>query len=459
MKSFDLIATEDNLVNSFTNDSIGRASSVFSFVNLLCNIESAFTIAVDGAWGNGKTFFVKQTKMVFDSLNKDNPFSNTENGIKIKSKWDSLNRQENISFGSFLTAYYDSWEHDNEDDPLLSLIFEIMKENYCIQNIPNPRDWVSIIAKLTDVFTSRNVSALIESLQGEDLFAKPRMNDEIRSIINSFFDAFLKINNKKLIVFIDELDRCSPEYAVKLLERVKHYMFNESVIFVFSINQIELQKTIRKHYGDEFNACRYLDRFFSLRFELPEVNLDKYINTLGLYKAGNLREATCLECIKQLNMSLREMSKYLHLSKMSAFIATDSDRAPKIRMSFYDDGYSNLFCYSVIVPLALALKICNIDDYELFINGKNAEWLEKILLSDTIYNWVFQYISDNKALDSLSSEYKHNTIKKFYNAIFVKTYGNGYQSKIGQVNINDNFKKYVIEAVSLASKYTSLSNI
>lgn len=459
MKSFDLIPTEENLTNTFINDSIERDSSVFSFVKLLCNIDSAFTIAVNSAWGNGKTFFVKQTKLVLDSLNKDNPFSKTDNGLKIKTKWDSLNRQDNIDVAPFLTTYYDSWEHDNEDDPLLSLIFEIMKENYCIQSIPNQRDWVSIISKLTDVFTSRNVSAFIESLQGEDLFAKPSKNDDIRQTVNSFFDSFLKINNKKLIVFIDELDRCSPEYAVKLLERVKHYMQNESIIFIFSINQIELQKTIRKHYGEDFDACRYLDRFFNLRFELPAVNIKNYINTLGLYNTGNLREATCFECIKQLNMSLREMSKYLHLSKMSAFIATDSGKASQIRMSSYDGGYSNLFCYSVIVPLALALKICNADDYELFINGRKAEWLEKILLSDTIYDWVFRFISDNKDLNSLSSEYKHNAISRLYDAIFVKTYENDYPSKIGEVVINRNFKNIVVETVSLASKYTSLSYI
>ena len=459
MKSFDLLPTEDNLVNTFTNDSIERASSVFSFVKLLCNIESAFTIAVDSAWGNGKTFFVKQTKMVLDSLNKDNPFSKTDNGLKIKKKWDSLNRQENMDVTPFLTTYYDSWEHDNEDDPLLSLIFEIMKENYCIQNIPNQRDWVSIITKLVDVFTSRNVSAFIESLQGEDLFAKPRKNDDIRQTINSFFDAFLKINNKKLIVFIDELDRCSPEYAVKLLERVKHYMHNESIIFVFSINQIELQKTIRKHYGEDFDACRYLDRFFSLRFELPEADINKFLNTLGLIKHENLREATCFECIKLLNMSLREMSKYLNLSKMSAYVATDSERASRIRMTLYDDGYIHMFCYSIFIPIALALKICNADAYNLFINGKSSEWLGRVLLSDTIYKWVFNYLTEKNDNDYITTEVKETIVSRLYEAMLVKQYDNGYSNptKIGTLRVNKNIKKNIVEAISLASKYTDLS--
>ena len=71
----------------------------------------------------------------------------------------------------------------------------------------------------------------------------------------------------KLVIFIDELDRCNPAYAVKLLEQIKHYMEDDRIIFVFSVNINQLQHTIKHYYGNNFNATKYLDRFFLINFK------------------------------------------------------------------------------------------------------------------------------------------------------------------------------------------------
>ena len=99
-------------------------------------------------------------------------------------------------------------------------------------------------------------------------------------------------------------------FAIKLLERIKHYLLNDSMIFVFSINQVELQKTIRNYYGVDFDASRYLDRFFDCRIVLPEVEPILFMNTLGIYNYSKVREDICFEFIRQTKMSLREISKY-----------------------------------------------------------------------------------------------------------------------------------------------------
>lgn len=64
------------------------------------------------------------------------------------------------------------------------------------------------------------------------------------------------------MIFVDELDRCKPSFAVQLLERIKHYFGHEKITFVFSVNVSELQYTIKKFYGADFNGTRYLDNFF-----------------------------------------------------------------------------------------------------------------------------------------------------------------------------------------------------
>lgn len=44
-----------------------------------------------------------------------------------------------------------------------------------------------------------------------------------------------------MVVFIDELDRCKPDYAIRLLERIKHYFGDERITFVLSLNMDELR--------------------------------------------------------------------------------------------------------------------------------------------------------------------------------------------------------------------------
>ena len=64
MKALDLLATEENIYTTFIDDAIGRDADVFSFVSFLNSLDSGNVIALNARWGEGKTFFVKQTKLV-----------------------------------------------------------------------------------------------------------------------------------------------------------------------------------------------------------------------------------------------------------------------------------------------------------------------------------------------------------------------------------------------------------
>lgn len=77
---------------------------------------------------------------------------------------------------------------------------------------------------------------------------------------------------EKLVIFIDELDRCKPSFAIEMLERIKHYFDDERIIFVVSLNKEQLIHTISNYYGSEFDATRYLNRFFDISVNLPEIS-------------------------------------------------------------------------------------------------------------------------------------------------------------------------------------------
>lgn len=105
------------------------------------------------------------------------------------------------------------------------------------------------------------MTALLNLAKATDPLAKIREQRNIHEQISEFFSSLLKERGNRLVILIDELDRCKPSYAACLLERIKHFFNNDSVTFVFSVNLSELQHTIKQHYGRDFDAYRYLGRF------------------------------------------------------------------------------------------------------------------------------------------------------------------------------------------------------
>lgn len=100
---------------------------------------------------------------------------------------------------------------------------------------------------------------------------------DIHAQIEELLASLLAERGNRLVIFIDELDRCKPTFAIQLLERIKHYFSNDQITFVFSVNTTELQHTIKQYYGTDFNATRYLDRFFDFRIDLPPANMNNEV--------------------------------------------------------------------------------------------------------------------------------------------------------------------------------------
>ena len=86
--------------------------------------------------------------------------------------------------------------------------------------------------------------------------------------------------NKPLIFFIDELDRCRPNFAIEVLEKAKHFFSVRNIIFVISIDKKELGYSIKAIYGNDFDTDGYLRRFIDLNYFLPTPNVQSYCNYL-----------------------------------------------------------------------------------------------------------------------------------------------------------------------------------
>jgi hypothetical protein len=258
-----------------------------------------------------------------------------------------------------------------------------------------------------------------------------------------------------LVVFIDELDRCKPSYAIRLLERIKHYFTNDSVTFVFSVNLDELQHTVKQHYGNGFNAYKYLDRFFDLRVSLPPPNLDSYYQMLGLDKGSYIYEAVCKEVIKVHRFELREIARFYQLARVAAYKPTHDSRYV---FGFPEEKATQL-CLFCVAPIMLGLKISDIERYNSFIYGKDSSPLIEVLGSGELaQNLCASLLSPGQSYGPMQPGIVkvkiEDKLNEVYNALFAQDYTKGtYEKAIGGISFTRETRDILMRVDSLLSQY------
>lgn len=371
--------TYENLINHYLHDTIGRNEDLFYFVRMLSELDGGSAVALNGAWGSGKTFFVKQAKMLIDIHNPnsdiDIEISDADERTSIKGVYNNFNvDSEAFEMQKIATVYYDAWKYDDSIDPLLSLI-------YCIiirynENInPNKIKWMkNALVKSLPLFNGlvKSVTGLDlkETLEGlknilevkEDWFQQIKKENDIEKQVNQFITDIVS-EEDKLIIFIDELDRCNPQYAVKLLERVKHYFNHQKVVFVISYNKMELQHSIKTLYGAEFSADKYLERFFDYEIGLRSIDVDKYFDSFG--SNNSIMNSNMNAMTKMYKFQMRDICKYHDCMKKAVA------KFSKItRRDIHSVEQSLQFYIIWFMPFIVALHFHNENDYRKFLDGE-----------------------------------------------------------------------------------------
>jgi len=80
----------------------------------------------------------------------------------------------------------------------------------------------------------------------------------------------LPLDQKKIIFIIDELDRCRPDYAIGVLERIKHFFEVDGLIFVIAMNREQIESYVNGQFGADVNSNLYLQKFINYECNLPK---------------------------------------------------------------------------------------------------------------------------------------------------------------------------------------------
>ena len=281
----------------FKNDRLGLETAIQGRTQALLE-RSPQAIAIDGRWGTGKSTFL--------------------------ALWDAYLRREGVK-----VVRFNAWKSSGAD-PFDALTREILRQ----VEVPAPEQKVPhkqlawLIArranlaamgvKLVSILqpdyaeVSQAAAAGIQSaanalVSETDELPDPKIEspDDIASLLSCAAKAW---SDRPVVVMVDELDRCSPEYAVEFLQLLEHVFHAEHVVFVVAINRPELQHSIKSFYGQGFNAEGYLERFFDDIFGLPTSRRSEYIKTsVELKISSNVSNA--LLFLEASDLSLREIDK------------------------------------------------------------------------------------------------------------------------------------------------------
>lgn len=449
MKSLELKPNKEILLETLEKNIIGRNTEIINFIRLLDSIKSNFSIAIDNDWGTGKTFFVKQVKIILDAYNEHSYDYELSNLERIKNVIDIKN------IDLHLAVYYNAWENDNQKSPLLSLIYEIIK----VAKIDTNKTDISInkekiikdgLSAIVKHFSGIDIKELLKCVETEakDIFKEIKGQKSTKEQVDNILNNLLLEHGERLVIFIDELDRCRPTFAVELLEQIKHYFDNDKITFVFSTNIKQLQYTIKKYYGEAFEAKRYLDKFFDLTVSLNEVNVIEYFNFVNEDLRDDMYDYVCKEIVKEYNFTLRDIIKFTQINK----ICIENLRKNQNKYLYLNKS-CNIYILISILSIMIGLKIKRYDQYEDFITGKDSTPLI-IILSKS--GWI-AYGIDKLLSEKEKSSKDINTIKEklesMYKAIFIEKYRDKHSIKIGELEFTKETRKILFEAEGLLSRF------
>jgi len=271
--------------------------------NLVEQAEGPAVISLTAPWGTGKTTFLDM--------------------------WSASLRSKGAK--SAKVVKFSAWEVDYTHDALVALIQELNDQlnndggnSTSLARIKSKGgDLLKYIAPLgvklatsglVDIQGVGDLAGQIVEKKLADHENAKRSAMEFKNSLRHYAERIKDESNSfPLVIIVDELDRCRPNYAVELLESIKHFFNVDGVVFIIGVDMDQLGEAIKGHYGQGYDGHRYLNKFFHLQLKLPEPDL----------------EAFCLNTIQRLDMKSVFEGQGLTNSERNAFSADFITRLAK----------------------------------------------------------------------------------------------------------------------------------
>ncbi|HRE73034.1 MAG TPA: P-loop NTPase fold protein [Accumulibacter sp.] len=254
----------------FKPDIFDREALAVTLTGYINRTKDGCVMGIDAPWGEGKSWFGRNWR------------------AKLKAE-------------GYKTIYLDAFERDYSDDPFTVLTAEILDAVSEGTNRSSKKKLLAASLKLGKTLLPAAAKITINAIGNAMLGAKNitgdvaemvKKVDEAAAAVSEKYIAsrlaeseaekmsvigfrtslaeFSAAQTKPVVFFIDELDRCRPDFAVRVIERVKHFFDVPNLVFVLLLNRDQLRRAIEGVYGHGFDADAYLGKFIHLFLALPK---------------------------------------------------------------------------------------------------------------------------------------------------------------------------------------------
>lgn len=261
-------------------DKIGREAFVDKIIGFVDSLKKGknFCLAINGAWGSGKSFVLG---LIEEKLSQ---------------------KQE------YIIIKYDAWENTFYSDPLIAILSCILdgledklskmkgygkvaadlgkkKGKEIVDKLSENGGKIGFIAKII-----KEISEVIPDLKNVSLVTDTKDNQlaifksyksllhEIKELLNKLTEKVLVTNEQtKLVILVDEIDRCLPDEQLKILERLHHLFDVKNCAVIVTMNQTCVAETVKTIYG--IDGYEYLRKFFNFTFRL-DTSANEYLKNL-----------------------------------------------------------------------------------------------------------------------------------------------------------------------------------
>ena len=383
---------EETNINVNEIDILGRGEFVNNcrlLINTIFETTKSSFIMIDGEWGVGKTF-------VMNMLDKD-----------LKDEYTVIK--------------YNCWENSYYADPLeaiLSMMLDYIERDKLWTN----EDKEKIKLLLNSIVFMLSLGTFKIKSEYKDNFKELKQSIKdgiplnqsinIHSAINEV-KQFLKFNNEKIVILVDEIDRCLPDYAIKTLERL-YLLFKNmpNIVVIIANDKNKLEMIIKNVFGyDSIN--NYLEKFIDYFLILKQIDINynkikllqkKYICYFSKFNLNSSYQQFLICAFA--NMSIRNIDKIMNKVYKMHILCFESNK-------IYNDFV--LLVELAAVLFANKLKKFSLENIMSYLknNEKKAQLYKYFSIVNTNRNTHFNSldkISDN----DLNALYQSKSLEEVY---------------------------------------------
>lgn len=253
----------DNPISSIQEDRYGFAPYASILANAIVETNNLpLCVGIFGAWGTGKSSLMQMIK-------------------------ENLTNQANIR-----TTWFNPWKYERKEELwnalIQTILYQIIEERTLdpkirekAVNLAASLTWATIKKAITyfshDFVSDESIQKVIEAFDKRD----ERLYRHINQFEESFSDFVAEYTKGgRLVIFIDDLDRCLPENAITILESIKLFIGHSSCIFVIGMDNQVVEAGIQLRFAEKLklDGREYLDKIIQVPFYLPQISFGRLKN-------------------------------------------------------------------------------------------------------------------------------------------------------------------------------------